>query len=83
MTKGLGLRAPTFQQKGAAYKAWRKVSTRRAQRRSSCVEPVGLVALPHPVQLPAIDINLFWHAKYHRDPATRRLSQLMFESFAN
>ncbi|MDH4563810.1 LysR family transcriptional regulator [Pseudomonas sp. BN411] len=50
---------------------------------ASCVEPFGLVALPHPVQLPEIDINLFWHAKYHRDPATRWLRQLMFELFAD
>lgn len=48
-----------------------------------CVQPFGLVALPHPVQLPEIDINLFWHAKYHRDSANRWLRQLMFELFAD
>lgn len=48
-----------------------------------CVQPFGLVALPHPVQLPEIDINLFWHTKYHRDSANRWLRQLMFELFAD
>jgi DNA-binding transcriptional LysR family regulator len=48
-----------------------------------CVQPFGLVALPHPVKLPEIDINLFWHAKYHRDSANRWLRQLMFELFAD
>lgn len=50
---------------------------------ASCAEPFGLVALPHPVQLPEIDINLFWHAKYHREPANRWLRQLMFELFSD
>lgn len=48
-----------------------------------CVEPFGLVALPHPVDLPEIAINLFWHAKYHKEPANRWLRQLMFELFSD
>ncbi|SDJ37051.1 transcriptional regulator, LysR family [Pseudomonas delhiensis] len=47
----------------------------------SCTGPFDLVALPHPVSLPEIDINLFWHARYHRDPANRWLRQLMVELF--
>ena len=47
-----------------------------------CVEPFGLTALPHPVALPEIAINMFWHAKYHKDPANRWLRQLMFELFS-
>jgi DNA-binding transcriptional LysR family regulator len=49
----------------------------------ACVEPFGLVALPLPMDLPQIAINLFWHAKYHRDPANRWLRQLMFELFSD
>lgn len=48
-----------------------------------CVEPFGLTALPHPVELPEIAINLFWHAKYHKEPANRWLRQLMFELFSD
>jgi DNA-binding transcriptional LysR family regulator len=48
-----------------------------------CVEPFGLIALPHPVELPEIAINLFWHAKYHKDPANIWLRQLMFELFSD
>ncbi|MNP12194.1 HTH-type transcriptional regulator SyrM 1 [compost metagenome] len=48
-----------------------------------CEEPFGLVALPHPVALPEIAINLFWHAKYHKDPANRWLRQLMFDLFSD
>ncbi|MGX1186447.1 DNA-binding transcriptional LysR family regulator [Pseudomonas sp. F-14 TE3623] len=48
-----------------------------------CVEPFGLTALPHPLELPEIAINLFWHAKYHKEPANRWLRQLMFELFSD
>jgi len=48
-----------------------------------CVDAFGLAALPHPVALPEIAINLFWHAKYHQDPANRWLRQLMFELFSH
>lgn len=48
-----------------------------------CEEPFGLTSLPHPVALPEIAINLFWHARYHKDPANRWLRQLMFELFSD
>ncbi len=48
-----------------------------------CVEPFGLTTLPLPVALPEIAINMFWHAKYHKDPANRWLRQLMFELFSD
>jgi len=54
------------------------------ERFAACCEaPFGLTSLPHPVALPEIAINLFWHAKYHKDPANRWLRQLMFEVFSD
>ena len=47
-----------------------------------CAEPFDLVALPHPANLPEIAINLFWHERYHRDPASRWLRELLVELFA-
>jgi len=46
-----------------------------------CTQPFGLVYVPHPAPLPEIAIKLFWHAKYHRDPANRWLRQLLFDHF--
>jgi hypothetical protein len=37
----------------------------------------------HPVQLPQFAINLFWHAKYHRDPANQWLRSLLFDIHAD
>jgi hypothetical protein len=33
--------------------------------------------------LPEIAINLFWHAKYNKDPANRWIRQLMFDLFSD
>ncbi len=43
----------------------------------------GLVSSPHPVRLPDIAINLFWHAKFNRDPANLWLRQLFVELFVD
>jgi len=41
-------------------------------------EPFDLVYVSHPVKLPEIAINVFWHAKYHKDPANEWLRGLVF-----
>jgi DNA-binding transcriptional LysR family regulator len=53
---------------------------RFAQR---CEAPFGLVTSPHPARLPDIAINLFWHAKFNRDPANMWIRQLFVELFAD
>jgi DNA-binding transcriptional LysR family regulator len=53
---------------------------RFAQR---CEAPFGLVTSPHPARLPDIAINLFWHAKFNRDPANMWMRQLFVELFAD
>jgi DNA-binding transcriptional LysR family regulator len=35
----------------------------------------------HPVKLPEIGINLFWHAKFHREPGNRWLRTVVFDTF--
>ncbi|MGO4303312.1 LysR family transcriptional regulator [Cupriavidus sp. RAF12] len=42
----------------------------------------GLKYIRHPVELPDIQINLFWHSRYHRDPASQWLRSLIFELFS-
>jgi DNA-binding transcriptional LysR family regulator len=48
-----------------------------------CEVPFGLVTSPHPARLPDIAINLFWHAKFNRDPASMWIRQLFVELFAD
>ena len=47
------------------------------------IEPFGLSKVPHPAKLPEMSINVFWHAKYHRAPASRWLRGMVFELFAD
>jgi len=45
-------------------------------------EPFGLAYAPHPVRLPEIAINVFWHAKAHRSLANQWLRGVVFDLFA-
>ena len=42
----------------------------------------GLRYVTHPIKLPSIQINLYWHARFHRDPTNQWLRTLLFELFA-
>ncbi|MDP3795641.1 MAG: LysR family transcriptional regulator [Polaromonas sp.] len=45
--------------------------------------PFNLKYVAHPIKLPQIAINLFWHAKYHKDPANQWLRSLIFNMHAD
>jgi len=55
------------------------VPERFAQR---CVEPFGLTHVPHPAKLPEIAINLFWHARSHREPGNQWLRGVVSDLFS-
>lgn len=48
----------------------------------ACAQPFGLKYVRHPVALPEISINIFWHAKLHRDLANQWLRSLIFNTFS-
>lgn len=49
----------------------------------ACEKPFGLRWVPHPLALPEMNINLFWHAKYNKDAANQWLRRLIFDLFAD
>jgi DNA-binding transcriptional LysR family regulator len=55
------------------------VPERLAQRLAG---PFDLVYVEHPAGLPRIAINLFWHAKVHRDPANLWLRGVVASRYA-
>jgi len=57
------------------------VATVTERLADSLAEPFGLAYRPHPVELPEIAINVFWHAKVHRSPAHQWLRTVVFELF--
>ena len=42
-----------------------------------------LKIMPPPVKLPSYDVRLFWHERFHRDPANRWLRGLYVELFSD
>jgi DNA-binding transcriptional LysR family regulator len=49
---------------------------------AACAAPFGLKYVKHPLELPEININIFWHARMHRDLANQWLRQLIFDTFS-
>jgi len=43
----------------------------------------GLRSIRHPFDLPEVQINLFWHARYHRDPASQWLRNEFVRLFSD
>jgi DNA-binding transcriptional LysR family regulator len=77
------LRVPHFVAIGHILRSSDMIATVPERLAQSIAEPFGLVWRPHPVALPQIAINLFWHAKVHRDPGNQWLRGLLFDSFAD
>lgn len=76
------LTVPHFVAVGHILQATDMVATVPERMAERMVEPFKLVYVAHPAQLPDVAINLFWHSKYHRDPANQWLRGLIFDLFA-
>ena len=46
-----------------------------------CAKPFKLEYTKLPMQLPEIGINLFWHARFHKEPGNQWLRSIFFEKF--
>lgn len=77
------LKVPHFVAIGHILRSSAMIATVPERLAQSIAEPFGLVWRPHPVALPQIAINLFWHAKVHRDPGNQWLRGLLFDNFAD
>jgi len=79
----LKLMLPHFIAVGHVLQTTDLIATLPERFAERCRVPFGLVTSPHPVKLPDIAINLFWHAKFNRDPANIWLRQRLIELFAD
>lgn len=77
------LTIPHFVSLGHLLKRTDMVATVTERLAESLVEPFDLTFLPHPVDLPEIAINVFWHAKMHRSPAHQWLRGVVFDLFGD
>jgi len=75
------LTVPHFVSVGHILRRTDMVATVTERLADSLVEPFDLTSRPHPVDLPEVAINLFWHAKVHRSPVHQWLRGVVFNLF--
>jgi DNA-binding transcriptional LysR family regulator len=75
------LTIPHFVSVGHILRRTDMVATVTERLAESLVEPFDLSFRPHPIDLPEVAINVFWHAKVHRSPAHQWLRGLVFDLF--
>lgn len=83
VTRHIRLVVPHFIAVGHILQSTDLIATLPERFADRSKEPFGLVVSPHPVKLPEISINMFWHAKFNRDPDNMWLRQLIVELFAD
>jgi DNA-binding transcriptional LysR family regulator len=77
------LSVPHFVAVGHILAASSMIATVPERFAMACVQPFGLRYVTHPLSLPEININLFWHAKFNKEPANQWLRSLIFDTFAD
>jgi DNA-binding transcriptional LysR family regulator len=75
------LTVPHFVSVGHLLRRTDMLATVTERLADSLVEPFDLTHRPHPVELPEIAINVFWHAKVHRSPVHQWLRGVIFDLF--
>lgn len=80
--RNIRLKVPHFTAVGHILQRTDLIATVPERLAVRCIEPFGLESSPHPAPLPPIAINLFWHSKFHRDPANRWIRQIIFDLFS-
>lgn len=79
--RNVRLTIPHFVSVGPLLRRTDMVATVTERLAESLAEPFGLVYRPHPVDLPDVAINVFWHAKVHRSPMHQWLRGVVFDLF--
>jgi DNA-binding transcriptional LysR family regulator len=81
IARNIKVRVPHFIAVGQLLRDSDLVATLPERLAESVAPPFGLAYVPHPAKLPEISIDVFWHARYHRDPASQWLRALITKLF--
>jgi DNA-binding transcriptional LysR family regulator len=79
--RAVRLTIPHFVSVGHLLRRTDMLATVTERLAESLAEPFDLRVRPHPVELPEIAINVFWHAKVHRSPVHQWLRGIVFDLF--
>ncbi|MBT2303770.1 LysR family transcriptional regulator [Variovorax paradoxus] len=83
IARRIRLTVPHFVAIGHILRSTPMIATVPERLAQSIAEPFGLIWRTHPVALPQIAINAFWHARFHRDPGNQWLRGVLFDRFAD
>ncbi len=83
VARNVVLTVPHFVAVGHILQHSDMVATVPERLAQALVDPFGLSYVKHPAALPEIAINMFWHAKFHKDPANEWLRGLVFRLHAD
>ncbi len=81
--RNIGLTVPHFVAVGHILSNSSMIATVPERYAMACVKPFGLRYVTHPLSLPEININVFWHAKFNKEPTNKWLRTLIFDHFAD
>ncbi len=79
----LRLTVPHFMAVGPVLQATDMIAVVPRRFADCACKPFGLATAPCPVKIPESVINVFWHARNHREPANQWLRQVVEEQFAD
>jgi len=82
IARDIHLHVPHFVAVGHILQSSDLIATVPERFAQKCAGPFQLETSPLPFKLPEIAINLFWHAKYNREPANVWLRQRIIELFS-
>ncbi|GAB2875064.1 LysR family transcriptional regulator [Paraburkholderia jirisanensis] len=80
--RNVKLRIPHFAAVGHILGETDLIATLPGRLVNRSIVPFNLAWAPLPVKLEPIPLNVFWSAKYHRDPANQWLRAMLFDSFS-
>lgn len=81
--RNIRLTVPHFVAVGHILSTSNLIATVPERYAMECAVPFGLRYVCHPVALPRVDINVFWHAKFNKDPANQWMRGIIFDTFAD
>jgi DNA-binding transcriptional LysR family regulator len=76
------LRVPSFLSVPQIVSQTDLIATVPERLAEQCAAPFRLQVFPHPVDMPAFELKMFWHRRVHTDPANQWLRALIVEFFA-
>ncbi|MGC7411310.1 LysR family transcriptional regulator [Pandoraea pneumonica] len=80
--RNIRLRVPHFVALADILHATDLIATVTEKFAQRSAQHFGLRYVDHPIDVPDIQINLFWHARFHQEPASQWIRTLLFDLFS-